>query len=341
MAGMMISMLSGVASARVTAVRRNEANDQNGGDDRRGGEREDRGSRSSRGESPVSRPGVVIKMQRTRIPNPDRIRNDRHIVRDRTVIAVPRNDEHGSPISQQANRFAPRQHVDVIRNPNIIRSITREQRVEAVPNRYFWHNVGSIRYCHYYDHGIHWYGFYHGPTFYWTRYSYNRWWWFDAGFNRWVYWWNDYWWWPSPSGSLYVYTDNNYYPYEDGSVTVPKPEIQSPMDSAPSPTEGSMYNSPDGQRMVQIYGTQAEAFLYDKSGVSPRYLKYLGTGVSQVRFKGGTTDTPLQILIDYRDGDFAFFSSDGNPLDNTRAAADSSFPPMAPPQAPPVPTPGR
>ena len=45
----------------------------------------------------------------------------------------------------------------------------------------------------------------------------------------------------------------------------------------------------------------------------PVLLKYLGQGVQKVRFSGGTAETPAQILLEFLDGNFALYDSDGNP----------------------------
>jgi hypothetical protein len=266
------------------------------------------------------------------------------MVRDERRINWPERFENGTQIVQRAATIAPREHALVARNTTVVRNIQRQQRVEVVPNRYYWHVDGGIRYCHYFDHGIHWYGFYHGPSFYWTRFYGDRWWWFDAGFGRWVYWWDGYWWWPGPTGVLYVYVDNNYYPYEEGGVTVKRPEVVQPPENVPSSNEGSTWNSPDGKRMVQVFGSNAEAFLYDKSGKEPVFLKYLGKGIDKVRFSGGTEGKPTQILIDFKDGSFALYTEDGDPVD--AAVSPQSTPPLptapppnAPPQVEPNPSP--
>lgn len=276
------------------------------------------------------KPPVVIKMQHRDIPRPDRIKNPAHVVRDHATVVVPERDWHGDRIEKQVAVTAPMHHDAIVRDTVLLGNIKRERRAESAANHYYWHEVNGTRYCHYYDHGIHWYGFYHGPTFYWTRYHEGRWWWFDASFDHWSYWWNGYWWWPSPSGALYVYVDNSYYPYEESGVTVLKPEIQSPPQTAPSTDGGTSWNSPDGRRRVKVTDAGAEAFLYDVSNGQPIFLKYLGRGADKVRFSGGEDGKPGQILLDLKDGSFAVFTLDGDPLES---ASDPALPPV--PDVPP------
>jgi hypothetical protein len=212
--------------------------------------------------------------------------------------------------------------------------------VETVPNHYYWHNEGGVRYSHYYDGHSHWYGFYHGPTFYWTRYYGDHWWWFDVGFHRWAFWWDGFWWWPGPGGVAFVYMDNNYYPYESGGVTVETAQAQTPPASIPAPGQGSATNSPDNRRMVQITGTNAEAFLYDKTKTPPSYLNFLGDGVTKVRFSGGTGGAPLQILVEFKDNAFALYDENGVSQSAAVKSTESKTapPPEAPESIPPPPT---
>jgi hypothetical protein len=61
--------------------------------------------------------------------------------------------------------------------------------------------------------------------------------------------------------------------------------------------------------------------------------------VDRVRFSGGTDGRPLKILVDFKNGDFSLFSSEGEPLDLTPPdvpsdASDSGNAPDAPPSPP-------
>ena len=296
------------------------------------------------GRSNGGRSHVIIKMHRRNMPRPNVIQNPRNAVRDQRTAVVPERDENGAMIHERATVIAP-QHTTIVRNSAVIRGIRQQQRVEIVPNHYYWHTVGGIRYSHYYDHGTHWYGFYHGPTFYWTRYYGNRWWWFDGGFNRWVYWWDGDWWWPAVGGGLYVYVDNNYYPYggrrRDGA------ENRSP--------NGSGNHAGDGDRghrfkksgwktsCASVRQNQAEAFLYDTSSGQPMFMKYLGQGVKKFVFSGGGTyGKPSRgFSLDFTDGNFALYNEDGDSLDAAApdaTAGDDAALPTAPPPGPTAPS---
>jgi hypothetical protein len=218
------------------------------------------------------------------------------IVRDHARASYPSTYERGGRITARAAVSPPSQHSGIVRNSAIVRSIQSHQRLEIVPNHYYWHNDRGVRYCHYYNDGIHWYGFYNGPSFYWTRYYDGYWWWFDVNFDRWVYWQNGTWCWPGPDGVIYDYVDNNYYPVDDDdTVAVNAPDVSAPPQNIPAPvtsaaapaSEGSVVKSADGKRMVQVVGSNAEAYLYDTSSTQPMYMKYLGKNVEKVRFAGG------------------------------------------------------
>jgi hypothetical protein len=222
------------------------------------------------------------------------------------------------------------------RNEGVTRGIASQQRSEIVPGHYYYHNVGGTRYWHYYDSRFHWYGFYYGPRFFWLPFYAGFWWWYDPGLTRWLFWEGGYWWWYPPGGGVYIYVNDQYVPYEQYQQQVqaepasgasdaptepaPKPPTAPPtapsVDAAAKPPakEGSTWVSPDKRRMVQIVGPQGEGLLYDESGPSPTLMKALTGNVESVRFSGGTSGRPLQILLDLKDGGFALFDGDGNPI---------------------------
>jgi hypothetical protein len=291
------------------------------------------------------RRAVVRKTYRVAVPAPGPVRRPERTVRERRSIAWPRRDETGAPITARPSSAPPAHHAAIARDSDLARGIRSQQRVEVVPRRYYWHADRGVRYCHYYDGRWHWYGFYFGPAFYWTRYYDDRWWWFDASFGRWVYWWDGYWWWWGPDGAEYVYIDNAYYPYDASGVTVVVPETDAAPPALPASSEGSSSVSPDGRRMVQLVGPKGLAFLYDRSSSAPVFMKFLGKGVERVRYSGGKDGVPLRLLLEFKDAGFALFDADGAPLD---AAADAAKrpptpPPDAPESIPPPPTaaPGR
>lgn len=264
------------------------------------------------------------------------------VFRDQNRAVFPQRGTGGPRITQRAAATPPSYHLAVVQNSALVRNIRQQQRNEVIPNHYYWHNDNGIRYSHYYDGKHHWYGFYHGPTFYWTRYHGGRWWWYDVAHTRWDFWGNGYWWWVNPAGAAYVYLDNDYYPYqdEDSGVTVEDAEDQPAPAAVPAPSASGGHDSPDGRRTVQIFGDDAQAFLYDKTTTPPTFMKYLGSGVSQVRYSGGTAGKALQILVQYKDDTFAVFDGDGNSLSSVVESAESAnpAPPSTPDSIPPPPT---
>jgi hypothetical protein len=83
---------------------------------------------------------------------------------------------------------------------------------EREPGRYYWHEDGGRRYCHYMDPwGYQWYGWYGDDDVLWVRYYDDRWWNYDADMGRWLYWDDGQWWWQDDvGGGVYVYVDGGY-----------------------------------------------------------------------------------------------------------------------------------
>src|SRR5689334_10204534 len=93
-------------------------------------------------------PPVVIKMQHHSIPRPQVIHNPSHVWRERRSINFPERDEHGAAIQQRVSVVPPQHHVAVLHNTVVVRDIQHTQRVEVLPNHYYWHDVSGLRYCH-------------------------------------------------------------------------------------------------------------------------------------------------------------------------------------------------
>jgi hypothetical protein len=276
----------------------------------------------------------IYRMRRVSVPKPSM---PSHAVSGQNRASYPERDESGARISKPAANTPPSHHAGVVQNTGVVHGIQARERLEVTPNHYYWHNEGGIRYSHYYDGHFHWYGFYHGPAFYWTRYYGNRWWWYGGG--RWLFWWDGFWWWPGAAGVPYVYIDGSYYPYESPAVTVEHEETLTPPSSIPAPNQASANQSPDGRRMVQIIGSEGQAFLYDNTVSPPTFVRFLGSDVSKVRFSGGTAGAPLQILVEYKDNTFALFDADGNSQSSAVQATESkTSPPAVPESIPPPPT---
>lgn len=331
-----------LAGAGRTSIERRE--DRGGGDrggEARGGGERGAGSRGG-GERAGAQPNAgraVYRQRRVTVPSPQ---SPAPAVQRGAAAPVrpayPQRDGAGVRIVQPAASAPPAHHTGIVRDTGIVREIDRRERMEREPRRYYWHEDHGVRYSHYYDGREHWYGFYHGPSFYWTRYYGSRWWWYDSVALRWVYWSNGFWWWPGPGGAPYVYVDNNYYPYEGDGVTVVHAEAEPPSPAAPAPSAGSSTNSPDGSRMAQVFGAESQAFLYDKTTSPPTFMRYLGQGVTRVRFSGAGAS--LQVLVEYGDGTFALFDANGNSrAADVKADESKAMPPPEPPSfIPPPPT---
>ena len=322
-------LLAAIAAALAAAGAGRAGAEERG---RAGGERERSGEKAERREDGGRR---MIRLRNISMPRPERLEPGR-IVNDNRRVEEPRRYGNGEEIRERSAKFPPDRHSEIVGDPSLRRAIERERDAERTRNRYYWHNSGGKKYSHFRDaDDIDWYGFYFGPSFYWTRYYADRWWWYDPGYARWVFWWNGYWWWQGPGGTASVYLDNEYYPYQEGGVTVKSSATVSPAEAKPVPGTGKQWTSPDMRRMVEVTGTEDAAFLYDRTGGSPVYLCYLGRGVSRVRFSGGVTGQPLLILLDFKDGSFALFDADGKP---EQPEAPVPAPPL--PAAPPVSAPG-
>ncbi len=289
-------------------------------------------------------PPVVIHMRQVTVPAPRQPAPSARVQSGVRPIAPPARDASGRPFRGRT-ATSPPAHSAVVTNGAVVRSVQSAQRVEVVPNHFFWHDVHGNHFCHFFDGHAHWFGFYWGPAFYWTQWWGGYWWWYDPSYYRWVYWWNGYWWWPGPGGVPYAYVDNNYYPYQEvtGAVIVKNPQLdQAPPGMPAEGVPGRSFASPDHRRMVQISGDQGEAYLYDSSRGSPSYMAYLARGARQARFSGGTEGRPLRILLDFSDGSFALYDEQGRSLDfNSPANANQNSeeelpgPPPEPASAPP------
>ena len=264
----------------------------------------------------------------------NRVRSDR--VRSGSVGSRGMGADLGrTRIVRKSSVPVPQLHSVIANNTRVIRTIQNNRRVEVVPNHHYWHDVDGVRYVHYIRGGVHWYGFYDGPRFCWTRYYHDHWWWYDPFFDHWVFWWGGNWWWRGPAGVLYVNVDDAYYPYEEAPVRVSPPTNSEPL-TEDTENNGGEFTSRDGTRMVQIHGPQSEAFLYDKSGAEPQYLAYLGKNVDRVRFSGGTDGKPVRILVDFKNGDFTLFNAEGEPVDLTPPAEPSTSANPSAPSEPPT-----
>jgi len=241
-----------------------------------------------------------------------------------------RLDQHGDQRGGFAGRVdsrgwgAPR-HDNVANQSGFAGRAFAREKDEHEVNHVYWHNDGNQRYAHSYDGHVHWYGFYNGPRFYWTRWEDNRWWWFDQASTRWLYWYSGYWWWNDPANptSPYVVVNDTYYPYAEvaadpqiapGAAPADSSSAMAAADTAAKGQHGNFAKvSPDGSREVQVYGDRREAFLYDRTGGEPRFIAFLAASVKHVQFSEASGNQ-LQVLLLLLDGTYDVFDANGRSL---------------------------
>lgn len=236
------------------------------------------------------------------------------------VTEKPYRDAHGRDIPPG------RDHMDRIGRDDFRQNIHREQdHWNDRDHDYHWHDWNGYRVCHHYDEfGYHWWGFYVGETYFWTRYWNDGYWWYDPYYHRWVYLRDGQWWWQGPDGA-YVYTGGWYYRYGPGTGGVimtpdPTPPVEVPPgDNTPPVNQTSAY-SLDGTRSVQILGDAKDAYLYDLTVTDPSDPKaagrWLASGVEDAKFLNDGNGGVNQIVLTVKDETGAesslAFDRDGN-----------------------------
>jgi hypothetical protein len=238
--------------------------------------------------------------------------------RNHSVIHMPMSGPHGEAI--HANVFARtsingpviRGHMAIVTGNVAFRAnIGNFNRIEIAPNHYYWHSYGGFNFCHYYDPwGYHWYGWYLGSSYFWTRYYGNNWWWYDPVYFRWCYWHDGGWWWQDPANMsvMYVYNNGSYIPNTDSGANV-----GAPMNIQPGTNILRSYRSADGSRVVKISGSGNDAFLYDTADPPSFSPIYLASGVKGVKISNPQNGQSMQILLTLNDGSFQLFDDQGNP----------------------------
>jgi hypothetical protein len=184
--------------------------------------------------------------------------------------------------------------------------VAQYNQLETQQNHYYWHTDNGFNYCHYVDNwGYHWYGWYVGSQYFWTRNYANRWWWYDTDYNRWCFWNAGFWWWQDPAhvGDLYCYNNDAYIPCNSA-----EDQIVVTTDDA---SAGTVYTSPDGTRQVKVISDSQDAFLYDTSAQPAFAPIYLASKVTNVEFSSNS-GRPLEIVLSLGDGTFDMFDSQGN-----------------------------
>ena len=258
------------------------------------------------------------------------------------IIPRPHLGYDNQPFNVRPTPHAP--HITMINQTindiAIINQVNIIQSQSWAVNDYHWYHNSGVNYCHYYDSYYHWYGFYADGSLFWARYYDNRFWWYDPYWHRWDYYYGGNWWWQNPANVsvIYIYVNNSYYNYGETSGGMilqpvyepapytPAPDYEpAPADTPPAVSTAAyemLYYSDDGTRMAQVYGDRKTAALYnpteeDTDG-GPKYLNYLGVGVTEVRYKNDESGKVLNILVlwETEDGtkDFSVLDSNGNAL---------------------------
>lgn len=77
------------------------------------------------------------------------------------------------------------------------------------------------------------------------------------------------------------------------------------------------FKSPDGSRVVKIYGSTRDAFLYDAQNVHAFHPIYLTSHVKKVEFSRPKPGHPLQIIVEKQNGTFEMFNAEGEAYTNS------------------------
>jgi hypothetical protein len=251
-----------------------------------------------------------------------------HTDRQHSMIAYPKTGFNSQAIN--ATAFSARHFNDtVVRSQmSLVSSASWQDRVhgfnrnETSMNHYYWHNDRNFNYCHYIDNwGYHWYGWYVGSNYFWTRNFNNRWWWYDADFDRWCFWNDGFWWWQDPYhiGDLYCYNNTTYVPVNSAEDNVAV--------AVPDSTNLRSFNSPDNTRTVKVVADTQDAFLYDASNPPQFSPVYLASGVQDVMFSDPKSGKPLEIILKLNDGSFDMFDGNGQPYNSGAAPAEEQSSP--------------
>lgn len=245
--------------------------------------------------------------------------------RAHSVIGNPRTGPRGEAFKgsmvspRNFNSGAVRGQMAIVNNPDYLRRIAVENRSETQRDHMYWHGAQGVdyTYAHYIDNsGYHWYGWYTGDQFFWTRNYDGRWWWYDTGYNRWCFYNDDNWWWQDPYhvGELYVYNDDSYIPANSAEDPV--------VVSGAEQSDDLVYNSPDGKRTVKVEQSDGDAFLYDTANQPSFDPIYLASGVQSVQYSDVDNGRPLEIVLRLNDGSYDLFDAQGYPYNSETSESD-------------------
>jgi hypothetical protein len=249
-----------------------------------------------------------------------------HTDKAHSVIAYPRTGFNNRPLnavavsSRHFNDSVVRTHMSLVAGVSWQEKIRGFNLTETSYNHYYWHNNGNFTYCHYIDNsGYHWYGWYVGNKYFWTRNFNNRWWWYDSGYDRWCFWNDGFWWWQDPyhMGDLYCYNDTGYIPVNsaEDNVAVTVPENNNTHD----------FTSPDNSRIVRVVADTEDAYLYDTANPPAFNPIYLASGVKDVMYSDPNNGRPLEIILKLNDNSFDMFDANGNPYNPGTSEGDQSM----------------
>jgi hypothetical protein len=249
------------------------------------------------------------------------------VITDRQHTVIPRPDRGWDNQVLRANPIQPRRfNSEVVRSqmsrvgrPEYMSRLEHANREESERGRYYWHRDDGFNYGHYVDNtGFHWYGWYVGDQYFWTRNYAGRWWWYDQGYGRWCFWNDNFWWWQDPNhvGDLYCYNDDSYIPVNSADDPIVVTSNDHP--------DSSEFASPDGTRIVKIASDSRDAFLYDAEQPPTFEPQYLASGVESVQFSNPKNGNPLEIILKLDDGTYDMLDADGDPYvpSNTRSISE-------------------
>ena len=264
-------------------------------------------------------PGYVRKkLQALGVKASPRVITDRAEIvatdRKHSAVRLPLKGPDNRPLmakqvtARHLNDNVVRKQIALVDNEDYRRRILADNARETRVNEYYWHHDNGFDYCHTIDgSGYHWYGWYAGDQFFWTRNYAGRWWSYDSDFGRWNFWNDGYWWWQDPNhiGDLYCYTDSGYVPANSAD----DPIVVASTDQA----GGVSYNAPDGTRAVKVFGDSKDAFLYDTANPPTFDPVYLASGVQSLEFSDTGNGRALEIILKLQDGSFDMFDAQGHP----------------------------
>ena len=183
------------------------------------------GSQRDRSEN---RPSATRPYDRKRVKSlgvgnpPQPIRNHSEILRadrSRSTIRYPQTGPRGERIQgsmvspRRFNNRAVRAQMSVVNRSSFSQRLDQERQGESQRNHNYWHTDNGFYYNHYIDDwGYHWYGWYRGNHYFWTRNYNGRWWWYDPDYERWCYYQDNNWYWQDPDrqDETYVYDNDSY-----------------------------------------------------------------------------------------------------------------------------------